>query len=80
MKRGFRKARETLEVYAPLAESLGMYEVKTLLEDLAFAHIAPDQFVPVKRKVDQDPRLDDKFLAYWISRIQAILDEKGIKG
>jgi len=59
MKRGFRKARETLEVYAPLAESLGMYEVKTLLEDLAFAH---------------------KFLAYWISRIQAILDEKGIKG
>ena len=40
-----RIAKETLEVYAPLAESLGMYEVKTLLEDLAFAHIAPDQFV-----------------------------------
>ena len=37
-----RIARETMEIYAPLAERIGMQDLKEQLEDLAFAHINPD--------------------------------------
>lgn len=37
-------ARETLEIYAPLAERLGMGEVKGLLEDLAFSYLYPEEY------------------------------------
>jgi guanosine-3',5'-bis(diphosphate) 3'-pyrophosphohydrolase len=40
-------AKETLEIYAPLAERLGMGEVKGRLEDLAFAYVYPDQYEKV---------------------------------
>jgi GTP pyrophosphokinase len=38
------KAKETLEIYAPLAERLGMGEVKGRLEDLAFPYVYPDEY------------------------------------
>jgi GTP pyrophosphokinase len=43
-------ARETLEVYAPLAERLGMGTVKGELEDLSFAYVYPEEY----RKVDRE--------------------------
>ena len=43
-----RIAWETLEVYAPLAERLGMGEMKGRLEDLAFPYLYPEDFVWVK--------------------------------
>lgn len=45
-----RIARETLEIYTPLAERLGMGEVKAQLDDLAFSYVYPKAYKKVKKK------------------------------
>ncbi len=40
----YRIARESLEIYAPIAGRLGMGEIKAQLEDLSFPHVYPDEF------------------------------------
>ena len=45
-------AHETMEIYAPLAERIGMHDVKTELEDLAFAHMLPDARDSVIRRLE----------------------------
>ena len=48
-KRRTAIAQETLDIYAPLAHRLGMWELKWLLEDLAFQHIDPDAYRTISR-------------------------------
>jgi len=57
-----RKAKETLAVYAPLAESFGMWEVKNLLQDLSFPYFDPQKYEQVKQMVDADVRLSAEFI------------------
>ena len=45
-------AHETMEIYAPLAERIGMHDIKTELEDLAFAHMLPDARDSVIRRLE----------------------------
>ena len=53
------KARETLEVFSPLANRLGIYQLRWQLEDLAFATLYPKQFDEIVRMVeDRQPERD----------------------
>ncbi len=55
-----RSARETLEIYAPLAHRLGMNTLKWELEDLAFATLYPKVYDEIVRLVsDRSPSRDD---------------------
>ncbi|MDT4900241.1 MAG: diphosphokinase / guanosine-3,5-bis(diphosphate) 3-diphosphatase, partial [Pseudonocardiales bacterium] len=74
-----RKARETLEVLAPLAHRLGMNTVKWELEDLAFATLYPKRYDEIVRLVAERAPSRDTYLGEVIERIKADLREGGIK-
>ena len=70
-----RKARETLEVYAPLAHRLGMNTIKWELEDLAFATLYPKRYDEIVRLVAERAPSRDTYLHEVIERVNADLRE-----
>ncbi|HWG02757.1 MAG TPA: bifunctional (p)ppGpp synthetase/guanosine-3',5'-bis(diphosphate) 3'-pyrophosphohydrolase [Trebonia sp.] len=75
-----RKARETLEIFAPLAHRLGMNTVKWELEDLAFATMYPKRYDEIARLVSQRAPRRDQFLQEVITDLSGDLRETKIKG
>ena len=72
-------ARETLDVYAPLAHRLGMQELKSRLEDLAFAALHPKWYAQIDHLVaEQDPERD-LYLAQLLVTVEGRLLELGIR-
>jgi GTP pyrophosphokinase len=74
-----RKARETLEVLAPLAHRLGMNTLKWELEDLAFGTLYPKRYDEIVRLVAERAPSRDTYLTEVIDRINADLREGGVK-
>jgi guanosine-3',5'-bis(diphosphate) 3'-pyrophosphohydrolase len=74
-----RKARETLEVLAPLAHRLGMNTIKWELEDLAFATLYPKRYDEIVRLVAERAPSRDTYLQRVIEKVQADLRAGGLK-
>src|SRR5947207_9784446 len=55
--------RETLEIYAPIANRLGMGKIRGELEDLAFSYLDPKAYRELKDLVEKDRRKHEAFLA-----------------
>lgn len=67
-----RIAHETMEIYAPLAHRLGIYQIKRELEDLSFMYIHPDIYAEVERRVKQRmPQMESV-----IEKAKKILEER----
>jgi GTP diphosphokinase / guanosine-3',5'-bis(diphosphate) 3'-diphosphatase len=73
-----RIARETLDIYAPLAHRLGMQEVKQQLEDLVFATLHPKRYSEIDQMVEVRAPERDIYLAQVLGDVQARLAELGI--
>ncbi|MCH0540569.1 bifunctional (p)ppGpp synthetase/guanosine-3',5'-bis(diphosphate) 3'-pyrophosphohydrolase [Streptomyces sp. MUM 203J] len=74
-----QKARETLEIYAPLAHRLGMNTIKWELEDLAFAILYPKMYDEIVRLVAERAPKRDEYLAIVTDEVQADLRAARIK-
>ncbi len=74
-----RTARETLDIYAPLAHRLGMNTIKWELEDLAFATLHPKIYDEIVRMVAERAPSRDQFLAEVITQVERDLREAKIK-
>ncbi|WP_153505406.1 RelA/SpoT family protein [Cumulibacter manganitolerans] len=74
-----KKARETLEVLAPLAHRLGMNTVKWELEDLAFATLHPKRYDEIARLVADRTPSRDTFLDSFMKDVGQKLRESGIR-
>ncbi|HSA92962.1 MAG TPA: bifunctional (p)ppGpp synthetase/guanosine-3',5'-bis(diphosphate) 3'-pyrophosphohydrolase [Terriglobales bacterium] len=72
-------ARETLEIYAPIAHRLGMGKLRGELEDLAFQYVDPIAYDQVKRAVEKRRKQGDQFLEQVVEVIREKLKENGIE-
>ena len=74
-----QKARETLEIYAPMAHRMGLNTVKVELEDLAFATLHPKIYEEIVRLVTQRAPARDQYMAQVIAEIEADLRRNKIR-
>jgi guanosine-3',5'-bis(diphosphate) 3'-pyrophosphohydrolase len=73
-----RIARETLDIYAPIAHRLGMAVIRNELEDLAFSYLEPAAHLELQKQVASKSRAHEKFLNEVQQTIRAKLVEAGI--
>src|SRR5687768_3859242 len=72
-----RIARETMDIYAPLANRLGIARFKSELEDLSFRYLEPDAWTDLTTKVSHSKRERDKYIADVSKTLAAKLAEQG---
>src|SRR5437773_1706630 len=73
-----RIARETLEIYSPIAHRLGMGIIRNELEDLSFRVLEPESFLALQKEVSDKQPLHQKFLEEVQAEIRSRLVENGI--
>jgi len=74
-----RIARQTLEIYAPLAERLGIWQVKWELEDLAFKVLEPERFRELAKLLDTRRKSRETYIERAIDDLKPRLEAAGIK-
>jgi GTP pyrophosphokinase len=73
-----RIARETLEIYAPIAHRLGMGKVRGELEDLAFRYLDPEAWEEISRSIDSQRAANEEYLERMRRTVEAELRREGI--
>ena len=71
-------AHESLHVFAPLANRLGIWQLKWEMEDLAFRFLEPDVYKQVARQLDEKRTLREGFMESLRSQLQRDLNQQGI--
>jgi GTP pyrophosphokinase len=74
-----RIARQTLEIYAPLAERLGIWQIKWELEDLAFKVLEPERFRELAKLLDTRRKGREGYIERAIAELEPALKTAGIK-
>jgi GTP pyrophosphokinase len=72
-------ASETIYIYAPLAHRLGLYAIKSELEDLYLKHVEPEAYKDIAQKLRETKLARDRFIGRFIEPIEQDLIETGIK-
>ncbi len=72
-------AREALELFAPLANRLGVWQIKWELEDLAFRCIEPETYRSLARQLDEKRTYREAYIAQVIDMLRAELAQAGIE-
>jgi GTP pyrophosphokinase len=75
----YKIAGETLYIYAPLANRLGLYRIKTELEDLSFKYEHPEEYAEITKKLHATADERDKVFQEFTAPIRTQLDDMGLK-
>ncbi len=72
-------ARETLDIYAPLANRLGVGRLKWLLEDLAFRYLEPLEYRQLAKALEQRRDERERYIQDFVHELQTLLENEGIR-
>jgi GTP diphosphokinase / guanosine-3',5'-bis(diphosphate) 3'-diphosphatase len=71
-------ASETLYLYAPLAHRMGLYAIKTEMEDLSLKYTEPEVYRDIARKLTETKRERSKFINDFIKPLREMIDKRGL--
>lgn len=74
-----RKVLETMMLYIPLAHQLGLYNIKSEMEDIYFRHADPEQYRAITNKLKSTERDRQKLMTQFIEPLKQKLSDEGIK-
>ena len=74
-----RIASETLYIYAPLSHRIGMYNIKTQLEDLALKYTEPEVYMDIEQKIKDSQEVGLKYIDNFTEELQSHLTRERIK-
>ncbi len=74
-----RKARETLEILTPVAHRLGMYKIKSELEDLCLRYLNPSAYFDILEKLNYKKTEMDEAVGKMLDEVSFLLKEHGIR-
>ncbi len=72
-------AREASYLYAPLAHRMGLYKLKTELEDMSLRYTSPDTYFDIAQKLKETKTVRDKYIEDFINPLKKELEELGLK-
>src|SRR6204780_3351273 len=70
-------ASETVYIYAPLAHRMGLYTIKTELEDLAMKYLEPEEYREIARKLSETKRERSRYINEFVKTLKEKLDQGG---
>ncbi len=73
-----RKAKETLEILTPVAHRLGIYKIKSELEDLSLRYLKPEAYFDIVEKLNQKKSERDAIVKEMMDEVSELLNEHGI--
>ena len=73
------KARETMDIYAPIAGRLGISAIKIELDDLAFKYTYPDEYYSLEEGVEARKAITDDFIQEIVTSVKADMKEANIE-
>ncbi len=74
-----RKAKETLEILAPIAHRLGMNKIKSELEELSLKYLKPEAYNDVVEKLNKTKREREEYVKKMMDEVSELLNKNGIK-
>jgi GTP pyrophosphokinase len=74
-----RTAQETLDIYAPLAHRLGMYSLKSELEDRAFRELFPEPYNELQSKLQGSKKQREHYVELVRTKLESVLAEAGLR-
>ena len=73
------KARETMDIYSPIAHRLGISKIKVELDDLSLQYLEPEKFKELKAEIDERLEERETFIENIVHDVKECIDEAGIK-
>lgn len=73
------KARETMDIYAPIAQRLGISKIKTELDDLSLKYLEPEAYYDLVEKVAVRKNIRDDYVQSLVDEVKSVIEQAGIK-